>query len=142
MQEAGRVEAMRMEAARDAARAVAAWESAGRDATRAEAARAEAARAAEAAARKRAQPTWEAVTDAVGHDLCPDPLIAQTPAELVDALRRFRVWAGEPSFRQMAANSRQRAAASTLCAALSSKALPAPAAHQRRDRRADQAARH
>jgi hypothetical protein len=56
--------------------------------------------------------------------LCPDPLMADTAAELVDTLRRYRIWAGEPSFRQMAVDSHQLAAASTLCAALNGEALP------------------
>jgi len=73
---------------------------------------------------RKARPLQQAIPDTDGYDLCPDPLIAQTPAELVDALRRYRLWAGEPSFRRMAASSRQRAAASTLCAALSGETLP------------------
>ena len=51
---------------------------------------------------KVSRPVWEAIPDADGYDLCPDPLKARTPAELVDALRRYRIWAGEPSFRDMA----------------------------------------
>jgi len=77
-----------------------------------------------AVAARKPRPPREAVPDTDGHDLCPDPLAAQTPAELVDALCHYRIWAGEPSFRQMAADSRQRAAASTLCTALSGDALP------------------
>lgn len=62
--------------------------------------------------------------DAEGFDLRPDPLAARTPAELVAALRRYREWAGTPSFRQMAAMARQMVAHSTLCSALGSDQLP------------------
>jgi hypothetical protein len=73
------------------------------------------------------RPARHAIEDADGHDLRPDPLTAHNTAELVDALRRYRIWAGEPSFREMAANSRQRAAASTMCSALlDEESLPTP----------------
>jgi hypothetical protein len=62
--------------------------------------------------------------DTAGHDLKPDPLAARTPAELVDALRSYRVWAGEPSFRDMANQAGQVVAASTLCTALKNDGLP------------------
>jgi hypothetical protein len=62
--------------------------------------------------------------DADGVDLRPDPLNASTGAELVAALRAYRVWAGEPPFRRMAAASGQRAAAATLCTALNRGELP------------------
>jgi hypothetical protein len=56
--------------------------------------------------------------------LCPDPLSAQTAADLIMALRQYRTWAGQPSFREMARRSREPIAASTLCAALSRDGLP------------------
>jgi len=59
-----------------------------------------------------------------GFDLCPDPAAALTPADLTGALRRYRVWAGEPSYRVMAARTRHVCAASTLHAALNSQQLP------------------
>ena len=73
---------------------------------------------------KVSRPAREAIPDADGYDLCPDPLKARNSAELVNALRRYRISAGEPSFRDMASNSGQRVAYSTMCAALSGDALP------------------
>ena len=57
-------------------------------------------------------------------DLCPDPGIARTSEEFMDALRRFRVWAGKPSFRAMERQCGRRFAASTMGAALRTDALP------------------
>jgi hypothetical protein len=56
--------------------------------------------------------------------LRPDPLGARTPAQLVASLRAYRQWAGEPSFRRMAAQAHQRVAASTMCNALRGHDLP------------------
>ena len=66
-----------------------------------------------------------AVPDADGQDLRPDPDGARTPAELMTALRQFRIWGGNPSFRLMAMQCGHRAAASTMCAALRGDELPA-----------------
>jgi hypothetical protein len=38
------------------------------------------------------------IRDAAGYSLCSDPLAAQTPADLMAALRRYRICAGEPSY--------------------------------------------
>lgn len=57
--------------------------------------------------------------------LRPDPLGAQTAAELIEALRQFRTWAGNPSYRNMALRSGRRAGASTMCTLLSGSDLPA-----------------
>jgi len=54
----------------------------------------------------------------------PDPCQAKTAPELVEALRAFRVWAGEPAYREMARRAAGRAAASTLHAALKRNHLP------------------
>lgn len=62
--------------------------------------------------------------DADGFDLCPDPLAAQTPADLVKALSQFRIWAGEPSFREMERRCDHEVAASTMCMALTCEKLP------------------
>jgi hypothetical protein len=63
------------------------------------------------------------LSDVPGYgDLRPEPLAAHTAAEFVAALRQFRIWSGEPSFRTMA--SRSRRPASTLAAALNADALP------------------
>ena len=42
------------------------------------------------------------VPDADGCDLRPDPLSARTLADLVDRLRDYRAWAGQPSLRRIA----------------------------------------
>jgi hypothetical protein len=64
------------------------------------------------------------VPDAPGLDLCPDPASAQTPAQYMELLRRYRVWAGQPSYRIMGQRCAQRFAASTIHAALNSDRLP------------------
>lgn len=40
--------------------------------------------------------------DAHGHDHKPDPLSARSEAEFIALMRRFREWAGNPSYRSMA----------------------------------------
>jgi len=64
------------------------------------------------------------IPDSPGSRLCPDPLTAQTAAELVAVLSRFRVWAGEPSFQDMRRLSEPTTAASTMCKALGGSTLP------------------
>jgi len=67
----------------------------------------------------------KALPDAEGHDsLRPDPLSAGTPAELIDVLRKYRTWAGNPSYRDMALRSGRRAGASTMCGVLGGSDLP------------------
>jgi hypothetical protein len=81
-------------------------------------------RAREAALAERAR-TRRALPDAGGYDgLRPDPLRAGTPAELIGALREFRTWAGNPSYRDMALRSGRRAGASTMCTLLCGTELP------------------
>jgi hypothetical protein len=65
------------------------------------------------------------VTDAAGFDLRPDPLQADTPAGLAAALREYRIWAGRPSFRELARRTGGAPAASTICTMLRSEDLPA-----------------
>jgi hypothetical protein len=65
------------------------------------------------------------VIDAVGFDLRPDPLGAETPAGLVATLRDYRIWAGRPSFRELARRTDGYPAASTICIMLRSEELPA-----------------
>jgi hypothetical protein len=65
-----------------------------------------------------------AVLDIPGENLRPDPAAAQNPAELIEALGRFRVWAGNPSYRDMAARSGQRIGVSTMWRALRGRELP------------------
>jgi hypothetical protein len=64
------------------------------------------------------------VLDAPGSELCPNPAAARTPAELMEALRTYRIWAGEPSYRAMERQCGRRFAASTLHTALHSDDLP------------------
>jgi len=67
------------------------------------------------------------IDDADGYDLRPNPLSARTEAELMATLRRFRLWAGEPSYRQIsqvARKGRLKVGVSTLCTALNSDTLP------------------
>lgn len=66
----------------------------------------------------------EPVSDAEGYDLKPNPLTAQTPGELVAALREYRTWAGSPPLRKMAAISRYKVAHTTLWSALNGSELP------------------
>jgi hypothetical protein len=61
--------------------------------------------------------------DLPGYDLKPDPLSVGSVADLILTLRDYRVWAGDPSFRMMAARSGQLASASAICTALGEDAL-------------------
>ncbi|UOE21878.1 hypothetical protein NI17_005880 [Thermobifida halotolerans] len=54
----------------------------------------------------------------------PDPARATTPAAFVAAMRHYRVWAGEPSYRRMEYNCGGVCSASRFHAALSSDRLP------------------
>lgn len=60
----------------------------------------------------------------------PDPRAARTEAELMAVLRRYRVWAGQPSFREMERSLTRRRGpdgripASTLCAVINRDKLP------------------
>jgi hypothetical protein len=74
----------------------------------------------QAQARQAAEP----VQDAMGFNLKPDPLTATTSAELVARLREYRQWAGDPPFRKIAAQARQKVAHSTIFVALNSDELP------------------
>ncbi|RCV48121.1 hypothetical protein [Marinitenerispora sediminis] len=65
-----------------------------------------------------------ATPDIEGHDLRPDPLRARSPEAFVEAMRAFRVWAGEPSYRAMQSRCGRRVAASTFCTALKSNDMP------------------
>lgn len=63
------------------------------------------------------------VPDAAGMNLCPDPSIARTHEEFMDALRRYYIWAGKPSYRVMSGKC-SRFAASTIHSALKGNKLP------------------
>ena len=68
----------------------------------------------------RARPT----PDVPGQDQRPNPRRARTSAEFVEALRQFRIWAGNPSFRDMARNCDHQMGYSTMCAVLRKDELP------------------
>lgn len=65
------------------------------------------------------------IADAPGFALKPDPLTAGSGADLVAALRRFREWAGSPSYREMAERGQPLVAYSTMHKALAGSELPA-----------------
>jgi hypothetical protein len=64
------------------------------------------------------------VLDAAGFDLRPDPLQADSPAKLVDALREYRIWSGAPSFRELSRRAGGTPAASTIWNMLRGEDLP------------------
>lgn len=68
----------------------------------------------------RARPT----PDVPGQDQRPNPRRVRTAAEFVEALRQFRIWAGNPSFRDMARNCDRQMGYSTMCAVLRKDELP------------------
>jgi hypothetical protein len=71
-----------------------------------------------------AQATFPVVPDTPGLDLCPDPSAAQTPAQYMETLRGYHVWAGKPSYRAVRDQCGSRFATSTIHAALRSDELP------------------
>jgi hypothetical protein len=81
-------------------------------------------RAESRARRERAGPGSPA-HDVPGCDLRPDPSGARTSAELIEALRQFRTWAGNPSYRDMERACNGRPVASTMCRVLGRGQLPA-----------------
>jgi hypothetical protein len=64
------------------------------------------------------------IPDMPGFNWCPDPGGIQTAAEFMDVLRKYRLWAGNPSFRAMQRQCDHRFAASTICAAMQGDGLP------------------
>jgi len=68
--------------------------------------------------------TGQQIGDAAGFDLKPDPLEATTPAEFIDALRQYKLWSGDPSWRQMAKRAGQAVVHSTMYAAMNGDGLP------------------
>jgi hypothetical protein len=64
------------------------------------------------------------IPDAPGSNLCPDPAAIKTPAEFMDALRNYHLWAGKPSMRRIQDQCGSRFAASTICTALKGSKLP------------------
>ena len=62
--------------------------------------------------------------DEPGCSLRPDPSRTRNAVEFIAALRQFRTWAGNPSYRDMARACNGRPAASTMCRVLRGRALP------------------
>jgi hypothetical protein len=56
--------------------------------------------------------------------LRPDPRDAASPADLMSKLRQYKVWAGNPGFRQIAAGAGNRYSATALHTALKANHLP------------------
>jgi hypothetical protein len=73
---------------------------------------------------QRPKPGLPPVGDVPGQDLRPDPGAAQDAAGFMEALRQFRVWAGNPSFRDMERACGGRPVASTMCKVLATGELP------------------
>lgn len=68
-------------------------------------------------------PPWY-IPDDDGVDLRPDPDVVTSVPEFLKAMRRYLVWAGNPSFRTLAQRCRHRVSESTFYAALNGSALP------------------
>jgi hypothetical protein len=64
------------------------------------------------------------IDDVAGFDLCPDPLQATNAAELMQILRQYRIWAGEPSLREMKRACGNAMGVSTISGLLNSSDLP------------------
>jgi hypothetical protein len=62
--------------------------------------------------------------DSTEADLKPDPAAAGTIAEFIATLWQFRAWAGDPSWRKIAARSHYKAVHSTIYSAMHGTALP------------------
>jgi hypothetical protein len=54
----------------------------------------------------------------------PGPASARTASEFIASLWQFRAWAGDPSWRKIAARSHHKAVHSTIYSAMHSQALP------------------
>jgi hypothetical protein len=85
----------------------------------------EAARGAQPTARRERAMPGSPARDVPGCDLRPDPSGARSAAELIEALRQFRTWAGNPSYRDMERACDGRPVASTMCRVLGRGRLPA-----------------
>jgi hypothetical protein len=64
------------------------------------------------------------ISDVPGVNMFPDPRAVRTPAEFMEALRHYRIWAGKPSFRVMQRQCGSRFVASSFCMALRSDKMP------------------
>lgn len=68
-------------------------------------------------------PPWY-VPDPPGKDLRPDPDAITTVAQLIEAMRVYRVWAANVSYRQLSTVCRNRVSPSGFHAALHRGTLP------------------
>lgn len=68
-------------------------------------------------------PPWYA-PDLPGQDLRPDPDTITTVAELLEAMRLYRIWAGNISYRKLSAVCRNRFSPSGFHKALNGGTLP------------------
>ncbi|NAS27508.1 hypothetical protein GT755_38305 [Herbidospora sp. NEAU-GS84] len=94
-----------------------------------EARRRAAAEAAERLGRFKAPVLEKAIPDYAGHDSKPDPLAATSEAMVMDELRRYRVWAGNKSLRELSALTGNNVSHATLGNLLSSKKVPKKLSH-------------
>jgi hypothetical protein len=69
------------------------------------------------------RPAPEVPEDVPGWGMKPDPLNATTVPEFLDTMARYRRWAGEPSYREMARRVGTGSAAG-FCEALKADKLP------------------
>ncbi|WP_285779057.1 hypothetical protein [Microtetraspora sp. NBRC 13810] len=65
-----------------------------------------------------------AIADVAGRDSKPNPLDAQTEEEFVDTMRRYRVWAKNPSLREMSQSCGQKISHSTFRNMLNAQTVP------------------
>jgi hypothetical protein len=75
-------------------------------------------------ARRKPRETAPGAVPDLDATLRPDPRDAATPADLMSKLRDFKVWAGNPGFRQIAAGAGNRYSAAALHMALKADQLP------------------
>jgi hypothetical protein len=69
--------------------------------------------------------TPPAIPDLRGHDQRPDPLLTDTPARFVAAMRAYHAWAGNPSLREMERRCVKQISYSTFRTMLHSDSIPA-----------------
>ena len=69
-------------------------------------------------------PMSQQIVDAEGFDLRPNPIAATTAAEYIEALRQYKAWSGDPSWRAMAKRAGQTVVHSTMYAAMNGSTLP------------------
>lgn len=73
---------------------------------------------------EQADPADDAFDAGRRSDLKPDPAAARTTADFIATLWEFRAWAGDPSWRKIAARAHPNAVHSTIYSAMHGTALP------------------